>query len=164
MSRGVEEVGKRKPNENPEALQTVRGVIVVGGRESRLHGEGLQAEGCVSSTNVTLVGHESSCEPHGESEKEKSTANPFCREPYAVKVARTVLTGGIKETCLRVTRLVPTHLECRLLHGHTTVSRAPAAGLRGGLWRGRSLCPPLAAGSRPASRAPPRAPTPARGG
>jgi hypothetical protein len=47
---------------------------------------------------------------HRDSEMENCMEKlPFCREPYAVKAARTVLTGGTKETCRKVTRLVPTH-------------------------------------------------------
>jgi len=53
--KGSGEVAKREPSETPKGLQIVRGVIVVGGRESRLHGKGLQAEGCAGSTKVPIV-------------------------------------------------------------------------------------------------------------
>jgi len=32
-----------------------------------------------------------------------------CREPYEMKVSRTVLTGGMVETYRKTTRPVPTH-------------------------------------------------------
>ena len=40
--------------------------------------------------------------------------------PCAVKVARTVLNGGDEETYRKVTRLVPTQLECGVIYHKTT--------------------------------------------
>src|SRR5882724_3896129 len=65
--------------------------IVLGARESRVHGEGPQLERWVRSNPAE-------CEGLGilaDASRALRTGNPLRRSPCAVKVARTVTTGGM---------------------------------------------------------------------
>jgi hypothetical protein len=85
--------------------QGVSVAIVVGGRESRPHGEGPQLARWVRRNP-----------PECEDGEDRSMSGehagpqiPLRRRPYAVKAARTVTTGGDGETGHKEPRSVPTH-------------------------------------------------------
>ena len=78
----------------PMPRSAVSVAIVVGARESRVHGEGSQVSG-------TTTYDSSECEGLGiladVARKENEGKCPGTRSPCAVKVARTVTTGGMKK-------------------------------------------------------------------
>jgi hypothetical protein len=78
--------------------------IVVGARESRVQGEGPQLIGSLVATLLDAKAWESSPMP---AERERGCKSKR-RRPCAVKVARTVTTGGMGKHSLAV-RPVPTH-------------------------------------------------------
>jgi len=72
---------------------------VLGVRESLIQGEGPQAsrsQSTYSSSRTRKLSPVYSGERGGREPAEE----PVSREPYAIKVARTVLTGGMVETGL----------------------------------------------------------------
>jgi hypothetical protein len=78
--------------------------IVVGARESRVQGEGPQLIGSLVATLLDAKAWESSPMPAARERGSKSNR----RGPCAVKVARTVPTGGMGRHSSAV-RPVPTH-------------------------------------------------------
>jgi hypothetical protein len=99
------EVRTRKLAPNPRMrLQEVSVAIVLGGRESRPHGEGPQLGRRVRSDPVGCQGLGILADAYGKLRPK----SPFRRRPYAVKAARTVTTGGMGKHSSAV-RPVPTH-------------------------------------------------------
>jgi hypothetical protein len=78
--------------------------IVVGGRESRPHGEGPQLVGSLVATLLDDKAWEPLPMPADRERGGKSNR----RSPCAMKVARTVATGGMGKHSAAV-RPVPTH-------------------------------------------------------
>src|SRR5882724_461399 len=73
-------------------LKEVSVALVVGGRESRPHGEGPQPVGSLVATLLAVKAWESSPMPAERERGSKSNR----RSPCAVKTARTVTTGGME--------------------------------------------------------------------
>ena len=95
---------------NSEALQAVKQAIVVGAEESYVQGAGPEGKGLEGVQRYPANAEAD----HGEcavdaGEMDISCKRTLSREPYEVRVSRTALTGGIGETCRKVTRPDPTH-------------------------------------------------------
>jgi hypothetical protein len=80
----------------PRSAWAVRPVIGLGGRESLLPGEGLEATRWSSIYDFIGTRKLSLGNLRGRG-RNKKDSNPCGREPDAVKAARTVLTGGVKK-------------------------------------------------------------------
>jgi hypothetical protein len=100
--------GGNTPRKPPMRQKGVSVAIVVGGRESRPHGEGPQLARWVRRNPPE-------CEDgayRSMSGEHSGPQIPLRRRPYAVKAARTVTTGRDGETGHKEPRSVPTH-SCR---------------------------------------------------
>jgi hypothetical protein len=103
MRTGAEvRTGQSVPNPRMR-LEGVSVAIVLGGRESRPHGEGPHRERWVRSNPAEGEGLGILADV-----SRALTVNPLMGSPYAVKAARTVATGGMGKHSLAV-RPVPTH-------------------------------------------------------
>jgi hypothetical protein len=93
MIRRAEVTGWKQPRKPLMHRKGVTVAIVVGAWESHVHGEGLQLERWVRS-------HPVRCKGLGilaNADRALRTGNPLRRSPCAVKVARTVATGGMEK-------------------------------------------------------------------
>ena len=96
--------GGNTPRKPPMRQQGVSVAIVVGGRESRPHGEGPQLARWVRRNPPECEDGED----RSMSGEHSGPQIPLRRRPYAVKAARTVTTGGMGKHSAAV-RPVPTH-------------------------------------------------------
>jgi hypothetical protein len=107
----------------PMPIQGISVAIVVGGRESRPHGEGPQLVGSLVATLLDVKAWESL--PMSAERERGSKSNR--RRPCAVKVARTVTTGGMERRVARYRALSLPTLAQGTGHGLSGAAAGPTA-------------------------------------